>query len=159
MSPEQARGRPVDRRADIWAFGCVLFEMLTGRRAFPGDDLTETLANVVKTDPDWHQLPPGLPARVRQVLHVCLDKDPRRRGGDISAIRLALEGAFETAAYAASATEIGPQRSRAWRLTTTAALLSAGLAALLVWSLMPRPTRDAPTTHFIVRTPGDMPLS
>ncbi len=159
MSPEQARGRPVDKRADIWAFGAVLYEMLTGRRAFPGDDLTETIANVVKTDPDWGEVPPDLPARVRRVLQVCLDKDPRRRGGDISAIRLALKGVFETETDAASRTDGSPPRSHAWRVTAAAALVSAAAAGLLVWSLVPRPAGDEQTTRFIIRTVGDLPLS
>jgi serine/threonine protein kinase len=64
MSPEQARGRPVDRRADIWAFGCVLYEMLTGRRAFEGETVTDVLAAVIKTDPDWDALPAGVPRRI-----------------------------------------------------------------------------------------------
>jgi serine/threonine protein kinase len=98
MAPEQARGKPVDKRADIWAFGAVLYEMLTGQRAFGGEDVTVTLARVVEREPDLTLLPATTPARVRQVLRVCLQKDPKQRGGDMAAIRLALEGAFETPA-------------------------------------------------------------
>jgi serine/threonine-protein kinase len=79
MAPEQARGKAVDRRADIWAFGCVLFEMLTGRRAFDGDDVSTTLAAVLKTEPDWKMLPPAAPAALRRLLVRCLKKDPRDR--------------------------------------------------------------------------------
>ena len=79
MSPEQARGKPVDKRTDIWAFGCVLYEMLTGRRAFEGDDVTETLAAIVKTDPDLTRAPESL----RRVLANCLDKNPKTRLRDI----------------------------------------------------------------------------
>ena len=79
MSPEQARGKPVDKRTDIWAFGCVLYEMLTGRRAFEGDDVTETLAAIVKTDPDFTRVP----ASLRRVLASCLDKNPKTRLRDI----------------------------------------------------------------------------
>ena len=96
MSPEQARGRPVDKRADIWAFGCVLFEMLTGRRAFEGEDASVTLAEVIKSDPDFDAMPDDVPRWVRNALRVCLQKDPRQRGGDVGAIRLAMEGTFET---------------------------------------------------------------
>ena len=92
MSPEQARGRVVDKRTDIWAFGCVLFEMLTGRRAFAGEDLTETLAALVKSDPEWEALPADTPVRVRQILRLCLEKDARRRIRDISAAQLVLDG-------------------------------------------------------------------
>ena len=91
MSPEQARGRPVDRRADIWAFGCVLFEMLAGRRAFAGDDITETLATVLKEPPDWNGLPRDLPSAVQRVLRRCLEKDPRKRLSAIGDARLELE--------------------------------------------------------------------
>jgi len=76
MSPEQARGRPVDRRADIWAFGCVLYEMLTGRRAFEGEDVSLTLSQILQRDPALDVLPGDVPARVRQTLHLCLKKSP-----------------------------------------------------------------------------------
>jgi serine/threonine-protein kinase len=79
MSPEQAKGRPADKRSDVWAFGCVLFEMLTGRRPFDGDDVSSTLASVLKTDPDWHVLPPTTPAGLRRLLSRCLKKDPKNR--------------------------------------------------------------------------------
>jgi serine/threonine protein kinase len=76
MSPEQARGKAVDRRADIWAFGCVLYEMLTGGRAFAGGDITETIASIIKTDVDWTRLPAATPASVHRLLRRCLQKDP-----------------------------------------------------------------------------------
>ncbi len=98
MAPEQARGKPVDKRADIWAFGCVLYEMLTGQRAFGGDDVTVTLSRVVEREPDFDALPATVPPRVRQALRVCLRKDPKQRAHDIADIRMALEGAFETVA-------------------------------------------------------------
>ena len=95
MSPEQARGKTVDRRADIWAFGVVLFEMLAGARPFTGEDVSLTLASVMKSDVDVAVLPPDLPDRVRSVLHQCLQKDPGRRIRDIGDVRLALEGSFD----------------------------------------------------------------
>ena len=76
MSPEQARGRPVDRRTDVWAFGVILFEMLSGTNPFPGDDVSQTLARVIERDPDWSLLPAATPAPVRQAIAVCLRKDP-----------------------------------------------------------------------------------
>ncbi len=79
MSPEQARGRAVDKRSDIWAFGAVLYEMLTGRRAFDGEDVSDTLANILKREPDWSALPPGTPPAIERVLRRCLTKDPRLR--------------------------------------------------------------------------------
>ena len=97
MSPEQAKGRTVDRRADVWAFGAVLYEMLTGQRAFAGEDVSDTLANVLKMEPAWERLPAEVPARIRYVLRACLQKNAKQRIGDVQDVRLALEGAFETA--------------------------------------------------------------
>jgi serine/threonine-protein kinase len=96
MAPEQAKGKAVDKRADIWGFGCVLFEMLSGQPPFRGETVSETLAEVMKSEPRWDVLPAGLPARVVTVLRRCLEKDPARRVRDIGDVRLALEGAFET---------------------------------------------------------------
>ena len=93
MSPEQARGKPVDKRSDIWAFGCVLYEMLTGRRAFEGEDISDTLANVLKIDPDWQALPAEIPAAIRALLRRCLDKDRRTRVADISTALFVLDEA------------------------------------------------------------------
>ena len=95
MAPEQARGRATDRRVDVWAFGCVLFEMLSGQHAFPGSDVTEVLATVLKSEPEWNALPSSTPPRVRAVLERCLQKDPKLRIRDIGDVRLALDGAFE----------------------------------------------------------------
>lgn len=91
MSPEQARGMPVDRRADIWAFGCVLFEMLSGQKAFEGETISDTLAAVLRADPDWSSLPAATPASVRNLLHRCLVKAPRQRLRDIGDARIAIE--------------------------------------------------------------------
>ena len=95
MTPEQARGKPVDKRADIWAFGCVLYEMLTGRRAFAGDDVSDTLAAVLRGEPDWTPLPPAVPRYCGRYLQRCLTKDPQQRIGDMQTMRLALEGALD----------------------------------------------------------------
>ena len=96
MAPEQAKGLPVDRRADIWAYGAVLFEMLTGQRPFTGEDVSDTLATVLKTDPAWEVLPADTPPRVRQLLQTCLQKKSKLRVGDMQDVRLAMAGAFET---------------------------------------------------------------
>ena len=88
MSPEQARARRVDKRADIWAFGCVLYEMLTGQQAFPGDTVSDTLAAVIRAEPDWDALPASVHPRIRYLLRRCLEKDPKQRLRDIGEARL-----------------------------------------------------------------------
>ena len=93
MSPEQARGRTVDRRTDLWAFGCVLFEMITGRRVFPGATMSDTIAAVLERSPDWTALPPATPPPVRHILTRCLEKDPKRRWRDIGDVRIELDDA------------------------------------------------------------------
>jgi len=128
MAPEQARGKPVDKRADIWAFGCVLYEMLTATRAFPGEDVTDTLAAIVRGDPDWSRLPADTPATVRTLLRRCLEKDPRERLPDIGAARLELKDAIRGSAGPAPAAPAAPRRVMLpWAiavLATVAALLA-----------------------------------
>ena len=94
MSPEQARGKAVDKRADIWAFGCVLYEMLTGSRPFEGETISDTLASVLAREPDWNALPANTPAKVRELIQRCLEKDPKRRMRDIGDARIELEQAL-----------------------------------------------------------------
>ena len=91
MSPEQARGKPVDKRADIWAFGCVLYEMLTARPAFPGDDVTDILAAVVRAEPPWHSLPAQANPRLPELLRRCLDKDPKHRWHHAADVRIDID--------------------------------------------------------------------
>ena len=93
MSPEQAKGRPADKRSDVWAFGCVLFEMLTGKRAFAGDDVSETLAAILMREPDWTALPSGIPRHIAIVVKRCLQKDRKARIPDISAARFLMDEA------------------------------------------------------------------
>jgi serine/threonine protein kinase len=91
MSPEQAKGKSVDKRADMWAFGCILYECLTGRRPFEGETVTETLASIIKGEPDWQVLPAAAPQNARFILRRCLEKDPGRRIRDIADLRIMLE--------------------------------------------------------------------
>jgi Tol biopolymer transport system component len=133
MSPEQARGRAVDKRSDIWAFGAVLYEMLTGRRAFDGEDVSDTLANILKQDPDWSALPGDTPLSVARVLRRCLTKDPRQRTHDIADVRIDLE---ERAGVDATAPPIGPgTRVQPLRAFERAAWLAAALALATVAGL------------------------
>ena len=93
MSPEQARGKRVDKRTDIWAFGCVLYEMLSGRRAFAGETISDAIAKILEREPDWQALPASTPARIRDLLRRCLQKDPQRRLHDIADARIEIEEA------------------------------------------------------------------
>ena len=142
MSPEQAKGRAVDKRSDVWAFGAVLFEMLTGQRAFGGDDVSEVLSRVLQREPAWAALHSEVPLRVQQVLRICLQKDVKQRAHDIADIRLALEGAFETAA----SQTVAPTTSSAkgGRLVWMAAFGVALLAAVALAVPTVRHLREAP---------------
>ena len=143
MSPEQAKGKVVDKRADIWAYGAVLFEMLTGKRAFDGDDVSDTLAAVLRAEVDWSRVPRALSPGLRAFLARCLQRDPRQRIPDIAAMRLALDGAFETVSSRSSeAVSVSGPAHRAQRmLPWVAGVALAGLAAVAAWSLKPAEPR------------------
>ncbi|HKA37724.1 MAG TPA: protein kinase, partial [Thermoanaerobaculia bacterium] len=135
MSPEQARGKPVDKRADIWAFGAVLYEMLTGRRAFEGETVSDMLAAVLKTDPDWKALPEGTPPNVRKVLHRCLERDRDRRFHDIADARIDLEASPDEPFAATQPGAAEPRAKRpiaAWAAAGVLFVLAAVLAAMLL---------------------------
>jgi serine/threonine-protein kinase len=100
LAPEQARGTPLDRRADVWAFGAVLLEMLTGRSPFARDSVQDTLAAILRDDPDWSALGGDAPPRIRRLIELCLEKDPKRRVRDMATVRMVMEGAFEAPAAA-----------------------------------------------------------
>ena len=129
MSPEQARGQAIDKRTDIWAFGCVLFEMITGRLVFRRRTISDTIAAVLERSPDWTALPPATPPPVRHVLARCLEKDPKQRWRDIGDVRIALEDAE---AWRPQTDSASPKTSRAER-TAWALLvaLTAAVAAVL----------------------------
>ena len=91
MSPEQARGLPVDKRSDIWSFGCVLYEMLTGRVTFAGDTVSDSIAKILEREPDWSALPAATPAPIRRLLLRCLAKDPKQRLRDIGDARIEID--------------------------------------------------------------------
>jgi Tol biopolymer transport system component len=140
MSPEQAKGRPVDRRADIWAFGAVLYEMLVGRRAFGGDDISDVLASVLKTDPAWTALPDDVPASVRRLLRRCLEKDPQKRLSAIADARLELDDAMAPQA-GERVTHVATKRSPlAFAWPALAGILITAAIAAAMW---PRATPAA----------------
>src|SRR5262249_17774157 len=140
MSPEQARGRQLDRRTDIWAFGCVLFEMLTGKRAFPGDDITDTLAAIVRGEPEWNALPPEVPVRVRKTLQLCLQKDQSHRIRDIGDVGLALDGAFDPPVTTTATATAAPPRMNALTWTALSALIIAIVVGGVDWTRRPAST-------------------
>jgi len=161
MSPEQARGKPVDRRTDIWAFGCVLYEMLTGEAAFQGDDVTTTLAKVLERDVDMRKLPAGLPSTVRGTLDLCLQKDPKKRLRDSGDVRLALEGNLVGATQQASQ----PLLQRALPLVAAvvgSAVVAGAIVAIFVRSPEPsEPVQQVslPVTRFTITPDPSRPLA
>jgi eukaryotic-like serine/threonine-protein kinase len=140
MSPEQAKGRVADKRSDVWAFGCVLYEMLTGKRAFAGDDVSDTLAAVLRGEPDWSALPTNTPAAIRRQLRRALTKDRKNRPSDMAGARLDIQDAIakpDVEITAARAVAFGLSRERiAWSI---AAFLLAVLVALVTLFLRRAP--------------------
>ena len=136
MAPEQAKGRRVDKRADIWAFGCVLFEMLTGKPTFGGETVTETLAAVMRDSPTFAELPADTPRRVRRLLERCLERDPRQRWRDIGDVRIELDARDPEQTFQAAATTGG---SRLVPIAAATALLAASIASAIAWRLKPTP--------------------
>ena len=133
MSPEQARAKPVDKRADIWAFGCVLFEMLTGRRAFTGADVSETIAAVLRTEPQWSALPVTTPRSLEKVLRRCLEKDPRQRLRHIEDALFDLDETRDDAVQGTARDAVRPWfRHRAGVLVMLSAL-ALGASASSLW--------------------------
>jgi len=172
MSPEQARGKPVDKRTDVWAFGCVLFEMLTGRRAFEGETVSDTLAAILMKEPDWAALPEQTPAAVRKILRRCLQRDAKLRLHDIADARLEIEelsaqgasGSFTFEEKQAAPDPTGASAERASRergskksLYFSWAIAAAFAAAAGVFGVLAlrarAPRRDAPVLQFEVRPP------
>src|SRR5262249_52965505 len=132
MAPEQARGKAVDKRADIWAFGVVFFEMLTGRQTFGGDTISEVMAAVMKGDPHWARLPPGLPSQVLRLLRRCLVKDPKQPLRDIGDARLLPDDTDAPAPAHRSPGEGGPLGALPWIVAGLA--VAAAVAMLFIWS-------------------------
>src|ERR1700756_4650130 len=131
MSPEQARGKAVDKRTDNWAFGCVLYELLTGKQAFAGDDVTDILAAVVRAEPDWQALAAAAPAKIRDLLRRCLQKDKTQRLRDAGDARIEIQEALAAPATAVAAS--GGPATRGW--LERAAWPVSGLLALIAIAL------------------------
>jgi Tol biopolymer transport system component len=144
MSPEQARGRRLDKRTDIWAFGCVLFEMLTGKRAFTGETTSDVIAAIIERPPDLSALPAATPAQVRRVIERCLEKDSKRRARDIADVRDELDrpSVIETPP---------PRTSLVYALAMIATI--AGIAAVLLWRSRPEPGAEPPAIELAITPP------
>jgi Tol biopolymer transport system component len=162
MSPEQARGEDVDRRTDVWAFGCLLYEMLTGRMAFPnGETVSDTIAAILAREPDWQALPAGIPSRVRALLERCLRKDQRRRWGGMGDVRTELDEARserEASTIAAAAPVAPRRRDRVLSVLAIVGFLITG--GILLWVFFRRAPEELVVRSEIVEIPtGENTLS
>jgi serine/threonine-protein kinase len=161
MSPEQARGQAVDKRTDIWAFGCVLYEMLTGQVPFPGNTISDTIAAILEREPEWSALPDSTSASIRRLLQRCLEKDPRRRLHDIADARLEFEDAL--AGRDIDASKVAPSWPFARGLVFATAIAGLALGVVGMWTISSRvaPETAAPArvARFDISLPSDTVLS
>jgi eukaryotic-like serine/threonine-protein kinase len=154
MSPEQARGKPADRRSDVWAFGVVLFEIVAGCRPFGGEEISDTLASILKTEPDWTALPPQTPSAIHRLLYRCLEKDPRRRLQHFGDARLEIDETQRAPVEAANVVHREPSRAKqlAW-------MLAVALAAIAVGVMAGRRMGDAPAASEVRLDISTMPTN
>ena len=158
MAPEQARGRAMDKRADIWAFGCVFYELLTGQRAFAGATVSDTIAAILGREPDWEALPQTTPASIQALVRRCLRKDANRRLHDIADARIEIEEALSEPPKALAAAEvaIGAAQPAPWRraIPWMLAGLLAVIAAVALWSTWrASPPVQRPVSRLIINLP------
>jgi serine/threonine protein kinase len=161
MSPEQARGKAADRRADIWSFGCVLYEMLSGKRLFEGETVSDTLAGVLKSDPDWNTLPTGTPPHIQELIRRCLVKDPKQRLRDIGEARIAIEEAISgvgadgvrTVPEIREGAPRAPLR-RALPWAVAGMLAVALIAIVFLWKLAAPAPQESPVFAYIPPPPN-----
>ena len=145
MSPEQARGLAVDKRTDIWAFGCVLYEMLTGRVTFAGETVSDSIARILEREPDWSTLPATTPTSIRRLLLRCLTKDPSKRLRDMGDVRIEIDAIDEVVPGAAAATPLASKSRTSWLPWVAAAAI---VVAVLVWQASRAPIiQDAPLSN------------
>jgi Tol biopolymer transport system component len=168
MSPEQARGRTVDRRTDIWSFGCVLYECLTGEQAFAGETVSDMIALILQGEPDWSGLPARTPEKLRALLGRCLEKDAKRRLRDIGDARIEIEelqgarisGAARTSSAVPAAADAGRRAGRGPRIAFAAALVLAGaLVGAALWDVSGRGRTPAPPLRFMLQAPPRVTLT
>jgi eukaryotic-like serine/threonine-protein kinase len=158
MSPEQAKGREADKRSDVWAFGCVLYEMLTGRRAFDGEDVSETLAAVLRAEPDWSVLPADVPLHIQTLVKRCLAKDRKTRIGDVSTVRYVMDEIASSPA--ASSAPIPAASPRSFLIAAAALVSGAAVSAAVIWLAMtPAPPPTLKPVRFSLATSDDSRLA
>jgi Tol biopolymer transport system component len=151
MSPEQAKGRAADKRSDVWAFGCVLYEMLTGKRAFEGEDVSDTLAAVLRGEPEWRAVPAAVPPAICALVERCLAKDRKQRMRDIGDVQLILNGAFESKTQPAAVAQALTRRRPLWTRAVpfvAGAIAAVALTGFAAWSVRPS-TRPLNVTRFL----------
>ena len=156
MSPEQAKGKLVDKRSDVWAFGCVVFEMLTGKQAFTGETLTDTLAAVVRAEPDWDVLPATTPTSIRQLLRRCLSKDPKQRLRDIGEARITTEETIHAKPEQSIVGAAGPPPRRqipTWHVVALGSVLIGALLVTLILKFAPKSTTEQQLRKFDLAIP------
>ena len=162
MSPEQARGKTVDKRTDIWAFGCVLYELLTARQAFPGETASDTIASVLEREPDWRALPAATPAKIRDLLRRCLQKDSQHRLRDIGDARIEIEEALAAPA-AKERSAPGNGIGARWKgalLWGAPLLLLTAVVSVAIWNWKsPSPKVSGPAPHIAIALPPGQPLA
>jgi serine/threonine-protein kinase len=155
MSPEQAKGKPIDRRADIWAFGCVLFEMLSGKRTFPGDDISDTLVAILRDQPEWSAIRSTVPGPVQTLLRRCLEKDAKLRLRDIGEARVVLSKVDERAESVPANPTAKP-----WRIVAAALTAGVMFGTGAMWMVPQRAVeRDVPVQRFLIRLPATTRLA
>lgn len=159
MSPEQARGRPADKRSDIWAFGCVLYEMLTGRRPFDGGDIADVLARVIGGKPNFTALPPTIPPATRRLLRRCLESDRKRRLPDIGVARLEIDEALTTPTGVEASPSTPPPHVTRERLLWAAGIVATGIAAATAGLYVRPASVDVSEVRLHINTPPGNPAN
>jgi len=161
MSPEQARGKPVDKRADVFAFGAVLYELLTGKRAFEGETITETIAAVLKSEPDWEKLPSDTPWRIKELLGDCLQKEIHDRLHDIANVRIQIKKALKEPVTASPTDPTGVVQpgGQRWALTVGLVVLAVVFTGLVFWLLMQPSTTEQRVNKFTITPSLDVRMA
>ena len=161
MSPEQAKGEAVDKRADIFAFGCVLYELLTGRRAFQGETIAETIAAVLKSEPEWEKLPDSTPWRIKELLEDCLQKEVHNRFHDVSHVRIQINKAQKEPTTASPIGQTIAAQPGRWRraIILGSVALAGAAVGVAIWGLMRPPlSPPAPLKQVVITLPPTAPL-